>query len=457
MVALRRLLVLSLFIVAAVSLHAQPCTWTESPGQIVENCGNVGVGSLSPLGSLHVRGTGQQASNPTVTTTPAGFYGGTLFLQDSGGLVGNGGFVVFGASQGFFAGIKGLITDGSDNTTGTLIFATRTKATDTFLTERMRILGDSGGVSIGTTANPARLSVFTPIATAQAFNAGLDGEITSNTNWSGIGGAFTAVHRPHAGVTNSGGVLGTHTAAVNSGAGSLAQTAGQAVYSGVDANGSVTTAYGSLISIISGSGSVGTGFALYLQDVQATTGYGIYQNGANDTNYFAGKVGIGTATPGYQLHVVGNARVDGQLTGTSIQATYQDVAEWVPSREDLAPGTVVVLDTAIGNSVLKSSKRYDTMVVGVVSAQPGILLGVAGDEKEQIATTGRVRVKVDATSAPIRVGDLLVTSDKPGMAMRSQPIDVGGTLIHRPGTIVGKALEALQSGEGEVLVLLSLQ
>ncbi|HVR39271.1 MAG TPA: hypothetical protein VMU84_09260, partial [Thermoanaerobaculia bacterium] len=198
-------------------------------------------------------------------------------------------------------------------------------------------------------------------------------------------------------------------------------------------------------------------FALYLQDVQATTGYGIYQNGANDTNYFAGKVGIGTATPGYQLHVVGNARVDGQLTGTSIQATYQDVAEWVPSREDLAPGTVVVLDTAIGNSVLKSSKRYDTMVVGVVSAQPGILLGVAGDEKEQIATTGRVRVKVDATSAPIRVGDLLVTSDKPGMAMRSQPIDVGGTLIHRPGTIVGKALEALQSGEGEVLVLLSLQ
>jgi hypothetical protein len=73
-----------------------------------------------------------------------------------------------------------------------------------------------------------------------------------------------------------------------------------------------------------------------------------------------------------------------------------------------------------------------------------------------IATTGRVRVKVDA-GRPIRVGDLLVSSDKPGMAMKSEPIDVGGVRIHRPGTIIGKALEPLASGQGEILVLLSLQ
>ena len=35
--------------------------------------------------------------------------------------------------------------------------------------------------------------------------------------------------------------------------------------------------------------------------------------------------------------------------------------------------------------------------------------------------------------------------------------DLGGTQIHRPGTIIGKALEPLDKGTGEILVLLSLQ
>jgi hypothetical protein len=55
------------------------------------------------------------------------------------------------------------------------------------------------------------------------------------------------------------------------------------------------------------------------------------------------------------------------------------------------------------------------------------------------------------------VGDLLVTSDSEGVAMKSIPVDLGGTQIHRPGTIIGKALEPLASGTGEILVLLSLQ
>jgi hypothetical protein len=41
--------------------------------------------------------------------------------------------------------------------------------------------------------------------------------------------------------------------------------------------------------------------------------------------------------------------------------------------------------------------------------------------------------------------------------MRSEPIEVGGRKMHAPGTIIGKALEPLESGTGEILVLLSLQ
>jgi hypothetical protein len=158
-----------------------------------------------------------------------------------------------------------------------------------------------------------------------------------------------------------------------------------------------------------------------------------------------------------KFHVVGNVRVDGTLTGTVVTATYQDVAEWVPSTSRLTPGTVVVLDPTRENSVRPSGAAYDTTIAGVVSAQPGVILGVEGIDKSQIATTGRVRVHVDATKAPINIGDLLVTGDQPGTAMKSVPMDVQGRRIHQPGTILGKALQPLASGDGSILVLLSLQ
>jgi hypothetical protein len=41
--------------------------------------------------------------------------------------------------------------------------------------------------------------------------------------------------------------------------------------------------------------------------------------------------------------------------------------------------------------------------------------------------------------------------------MKSQPVEVAGTKMHRPGTVIGKALQALPEGRGEILVLLSLQ
>jgi len=50
-----------------------------------------------------------------------------------------------------------------------------------------------------------------------------------------------------------------------------------------------------------------------------------------------------------------------------------------------------------------------------------------------------------------------VTSPTEGYAMRSRPMKVGGKTMHRPGTLLGKALEPLPNGKGEILVLLTLQ
>lgn len=177
--------------------------------------------------------------------------------------------------------------------------------------------------------------------------------------------------------------------------------------------------------------------------------------------WFGQSVGIGTtpgAAPDSTLQVVGTGHFTGNVTvDGNIAAKYQDVAEWVETSEKLASGAVVVLDPELPNHVMASSKPYDTSVAGVVSASPGVILGEGSSSKEKIATTGRVKVRVDATKSPIRIGDLLVTSAEPGTAMKSEPMNVAGVQLHRPGTIVGKALEPLPSGRGEILVLLSLQ
>jgi hypothetical protein len=153
-----------------------------------------------------------------------------------------------------------------------------------------------------------------------------------------------------------------------------------------------------------------------------------------------------------RLKVHGSVVVDG-----NIGAKYQDVAEWVPVATKLTAGTVVIVSPNKRNEVMASTHSYDTAIAGVVSAQPGLILGEGSDSKAKIATTGRVKVHVDATKHAVKAGDLLVTGDKPGTAMLSEPIDVAGIKLHRPGTLVGKALEPLENGEGDILVLLSLQ
>jgi hypothetical protein len=193
--------------------------------------------------------------------------------------------------------------------------------------------------------------------------------------------------------------------------------------------------------------------------VQAGSGLPISLNGLT-----GGNVGIGTTTPGAKLDVNGSANVSGNVnvsgninvTG-NINAKYQDVAEWVEMSEPLEPGTVVSVDPQEPNRVVASPRAYDTRVAGAVSRQPGLVLGDRSDTKAMVAQSGRVRIKVDASYGAIKIGDLLVTSPTPGYAMRSRPVKVGGRYLHRPGTLLGKALEALPNGKGEILVLLTLQ
>jgi len=167
---------------------------------------------------------------------------------------------------------------------------------------------------------------------------------------------------------------------------------------------------------------------------------GTLQSTASGLEMWTSNGVLALALQGTRAHFTGDVQVDG-----NIAAKYQDVAEWVPG-PPLRSGTVVVAQGS--NRVIASERAYDTRVIGVVSDRPGVLLGERGTNRIKIAHSGRVRVRI---VGPVATGDLLVASSTPGRAMRPAPREV------RPGTILGKALESQERGEGSVLMLLTLQ
>jgi hypothetical protein len=139
-----------------------------------------------------------------------------------------------------------------------------------------------------------------------------------------------------------------------------------------------------------------------------------------------------------------------------IQLLGADCSEDFDVEQDgVEPGTVMVLTDA--GTLRPSDTEYDTRVAGVVAGAGPYRPGITLDRREtteprcSVALVGKVFCKADATAAPIRTGDLLATAPTTGHAMRASDRE------RAFGAVLGKAMGALESGRGEIPVLVALQ
>jgi hypothetical protein len=149
--------------------------------------------------------------------------------------------------------------------------------------------------------------------------------------------------------------------------------------------------------------------------------------------------------------VVARATLSASLPATDVRLTDvgevsgkagRPMSQIFPATSAIEAGDVVVLDPATPGAVRRSDREADAAVVGIA-------VGPAEGGQVDVALGLVATVRADAGYGAIRAGDLLISSPAPGAAMRAAGA--------RPGTILGKALEPLDSGLGTIRVLVTLR
>lgn len=273
--------------------------------------------------------------------------------------------------------------------------------------------------------------------------SGAPATATAHPTWAQVTGkpsTFAPATHTHSYLPLSGGTL-TGTLTVNSnltssGVISCSQTSGTAggisLYSGA----SSVTSYGLAFRKTANQGTHGyvTGdWATYLFMSGSNTRGWVFKHGSTNVASISG------------LGYLSAARV--------YNAVYNDYAEYfLKDSQDIEAGDIIMKNPN-GKGYIKSQEENSKLVIGVMSTEYAQCIGgdkgVSPEEQEikfaPVGLAGRVPVKV---TGKINQGDLIVSSNIPGVGMASQG--------YIPGTIVGKALENYNSkkvGKIEMLIM----
>ena len=195
------------------------------------------------------------------------------------------------------------------------------------------------------------------------------------------------------------------------------------------------TAGQAMVTDASGNLSFAAAGATVSQDNSSNTAFNLYfastTSGAlTAVNYDGGTL---TFNPSSETLIVTNAST------TASQAKYADLAEKYAADEEIEAGTVVMF---IGEGKLAPCNIENHVgVAGIVSTNPGYLMNSALEGGVALALAGRVPTKVTGV---VQAGDLMVAAAN-GMAMANNSPAIG--------TVIGKAIEANEGGDGVIEVL----
>jgi hypothetical protein len=110
-----------------------------------------------------------------------------------------------------------------------------------------------------------------------------------------------------------------------------------------------------------------------------------------------------------------------------------------------------------GRSLMNNQTDRREELTGEEDIESGITMLRSQKEEVERITRQMVQMNVDAGYVPIKREDLLTTSPTNGHAMKAQSVDIRGVEMYRPGTIIGKASEPLESDTGLIEVFVMLQ
>ncbi|MBN4062349.1 tail fiber domain-containing protein, partial [Bacteroidales bacterium AH-315-I05] len=285
--------------------------WNGGHRLFIQPSGNVGIGTITPTSKLHLYSSidgevpfyVQKESVAGIASLPTGIGGNTtaVFARD-----GNSDIHITHGSLGTASSIFFNKGAAAYNTEGSITYQSDTDFMNfvTGGTEQVRI-DAAGNVGIGTTTPFAKLHVF--------GNASLKHTTTTTSN--AIAMLIWGDDRHTSGTKSF--VWGLYSLGLNGESATTTDAIGVYGIGGLEnsATGTVTNGYGLRGKVQDGAGTVTNGYGVYIENTEATTGYGLYQVGADDDNYFAGNVGIGTTTPGSKLEVAGQVKITGGTPG----------------------------------------------------------------------------------------------------------------------------------------------
>jgi FtsZ-binding cell division protein ZapB len=120
-----------------------------------------------------------------------------------------------------------------------------------------------------------------------------------------------------------------------------------------------------------------------------------------------------------------------------------DFAEWIPTKDSiLIPGTIVSIDTENFNMITKTKSEYDSKAIGIITTQPGWIIGNENKDSAQMALSGRVPAIVLVKENEIAQGDFIASSNISGIGMKAIKI----------GKAIGQALESTENWNSETCV-----